>query len=93
MAAARPGGRVVLGGIPADDKIAFSASVARRKGLTIAMARRMNEVYPRAIDLVAAGRVDTATLVTHRFGLASAPKAFAVAAERTGLKVIIEPSA
>jgi L-iditol 2-dehydrogenase len=93
MAAARPGGRVVLGGIPADDKIAFPASIARRRGLTIAMVRRMNDVYPRAIDLVAAGRVDAATLVTHRFELASAAKAFGIAAERSGLKVIIEPSA
>ena len=40
MAAARAGGRVVLGGIPASDRIAFRASTARRKGLTIAMARR-----------------------------------------------------
>jgi L-iditol 2-dehydrogenase len=91
MAAARAGGRVVLGGIPASDQVAFRASTARRKGLTIAMARRMNDVYPRAIGLVAAGRVDAATLVTHRFDLASAEEAFALAAARTGLKVIIEP--
>ena len=91
MAAARPGGRVVLGGIPASDQIAFRASIARRKGLTIAMARRMNDVYPRAIGLVATGRVDTATLVTDRFDLGSAPDAFALATRRTGLKVIIEP--
>src|SRR6266851_5770950 len=51
MAAARPGGRVVLAGIPGDDWTRFRASVARRKGLTIAMVRRMNEVYPRAITL------------------------------------------
>ena len=91
MTAARVGGRVVLGGIPADDQIAFRASIARRKGLTIAMARRMNDVYPRAIALVAAGQVDTATLVTHRLDLASAPEAFALVASRTGLKVITQP--
>jgi L-iditol 2-dehydrogenase len=92
MTAARPGGRVVLGGIPASDRIAFRASTARRKGLTIAMVRRMNDVYPRAISLVAAGRVDVATLVTHRLDLGSAPKAFGIAAERSGLKVIVEPA-
>ncbi len=47
MAAARPGGRVVLAGIPGGDRTSFRASVARRKGLTIAMSRRMNETYPR----------------------------------------------
>ena len=90
MAAARPGGRVVLGGIPGDDWTRFQASVARRKGLTIAMVRRMNETYPRAIGLAATGRVDLPSVVTHRFALAAAPDAFDVAARRTGLKVIVE---
>ena len=91
MLATRPGGRVVLGGIPASDRIAFGASAARRKGLTIAMARRMNEVYPRAIGLAAGGQVELDPLVTGRFGLAGAPDAMAAAAARTGLKVIVEP--
>jgi L-iditol 2-dehydrogenase len=90
--AARPGGRVVLGGIPASDQITFQASAARRRGLTIAMVRRMNEVYPRAISLAASGRVELAPLVTHRYGLAEAPQAMAAAADRTGLKVIVGPA-
>jgi L-iditol 2-dehydrogenase len=52
----------------------------------------MNDVYPRAISLVAAGRVDVSTLVTHRLDLGGAQKAFGIAAGRTGLKVIIEPT-
>jgi L-iditol 2-dehydrogenase len=93
MAAARPGGRVVLGGIPADDQIAFQASTARRKGLTIAMVRRMNDVYGRAIALAASGSVSLAPLVSERFGLASAGEAFGIAERRQGLKLIIEPAA
>jgi L-iditol 2-dehydrogenase len=91
MAAARPGGRVVLAGIPGDDWTRFRASVARRKGLTIAMARRMNEVYPRAMSLAVNGQVDLGPLVTHRFPLAAAAEAFQLAAQRRGLKVIVEP--
>jgi L-iditol 2-dehydrogenase len=91
MAAVRPGGRVVLGGIPGNDQTTFQASVARRKGLTIAMVRRMNEVYPRAIALAAAGKVTLGPLVTHRFGLDKVAEAFGTAAQRTGLKVLIEP--
>jgi L-iditol 2-dehydrogenase len=87
----RPGGRVVLAGIPGDDTIRFQASVARRKGLTIAMVRRMNHVYPRAISLAARGAVDLGALVSRREGLGSAAGAFGEAARRTGLKVIIEP--
>jgi L-iditol 2-dehydrogenase len=92
MHATRPGGRVTLGGIPDDDRIGFGASVARRKGLTIAMVRRMNEVYDRAISLVARGQVDTGTLVTDRFGLDGTAAAFGTAARRDGLKVIVEPA-
>jgi L-iditol 2-dehydrogenase len=91
MALTRPGGRVVLGGIPSDDHTTFQASVARRKGLTIAMVRRMKEVYPRAIGLAADRRVDLTQMVTHRFPLEKAADAFAAAAQRVGLKVIVEP--
>ncbi len=87
----RPGGRVVLAGIPGDDAIGFRASVARRKGLTIAMVRRMNHVYPRAIGLAARGVVDLGLLVSRRAALGEAEGAFEEAARRTGLKVIIEP--
>jgi L-iditol 2-dehydrogenase len=93
MHAARPGGRVTLGGIPDDDHIGFGASLARRKGLTIAMVRRMNEVYERAISLVARGQVDTASLVTDWFGLDETAAAFATATKRAGLKVVVEPNA
>jgi L-iditol 2-dehydrogenase len=91
IASVRPGGRVVLAGIPGDDAIRFGASAARRKGLTIAMVRRMNEVYPRAISLAERGVVDLASVVTSRVGLGEIQDAFAEGARRTGLKVVIEP--
>jgi L-iditol 2-dehydrogenase len=91
IAAARPGARVVLIGIPADDRTAFTASLARRKGLTIKLTRRMKPVYPRAIRLVESSMVDVRSLVTHRFPLEEFDKAFSTAQRRDGLKVIIEP--
>lgn len=90
--AARPGGRVVLVGIPVDDRTAFTASTARRKGLTIKLSRRMKHVYPRAIRLVESGMVDVRPLATHRFPLEEIDQAFSVAERREGLKVIVEPS-
>ena len=91
IAAARPGGRVVLVGIPGDDRTTFTASVARRKGLTIKLSRRMKHTYPRAVRLVAEGLVDVRSLVTHRFPLEKTLEAFGVAGRREGLKVIVEP--
>ena len=89
--AVRPGGRVVLVGIPAEPRTSVVAGVARRKGLTLFFARRMGDVYARAVRLVAEGRVDVRSMVTHRFPLAEAPAAFEAASRREGLKVLIEP--
>ena len=91
VASLKPGGCLVLVGIPADDRTAFSASIARRKGLTIKLSRRMKHAYPRAIHLVETGAVDVRSLVTHRFPLAQFDRAFDVACRREGLKVIVEP--
>jgi L-iditol 2-dehydrogenase len=88
---AKRGARVVLCGIPTVDRTTFTASTARRKGLTIKLVRRMGHVYPRAIRLVESGRVDVRSIVTHRFPLADAQQAFEVASRRDGLKVIVEP--
>ena len=90
VAAVIPSGKVVLAGIPADDKTSFSASTARRKGLTIKIVRRMKHTYPRAIELVSKGLVDVRSLVTHRFPLEQASEAFRLAERREGLKVIID---
>ncbi len=89
VAAVIPGGKVILVGIPDDDKTSFSASTARRKGLTIKLVRRMKHTYPRSIEMVSKGLVDVRSIVTHRFPLEQASEAFRVAERRDGLKVII----
>ena len=91
LVAVRPGARVVLVGIPDDDSTTFRASLARRKGVTLVLARRMNETYPRAIALVRQGLVDVVSLVTDRYPIEKTADAFAAAVARRGLKVIVEP--
>ena len=89
--ALRPGGTLVLGGIPRDDRTSFCASEARRKGLTMKMVRRMKHTYPRAIDLALSGMVDLKPLVSHVFSLEEAEEAFAMAAAREGVKICLSP--
>jgi L-iditol 2-dehydrogenase len=91
---ARVGGRLVLVGIPSGDSFSLRASLARRKGLTIKMSRRMGNVYPRAIRMVESGKVVLESLVTHRFELERAPEAFELqAARRDGvINSVIHPS-
>jgi L-iditol 2-dehydrogenase len=91
FASVRIGGKVILCGIPSEDHTSFIASVARRKGLTIKLVRRMKHVYPRAIELVAHGLVNVHALITHRYKLEDAPRAFEIANRREGIKVVIEP--
>lgn len=88
----RPGGRVVLAGIPSVERTSFPAALARRKGLTMAMSRRMKDVYPRAIRMVQQGLVDVRSLVTARYPLDRVGDAFDLAATRQGLKIIVDVS-
>ncbi|HEX8550007.1 MAG TPA: alcohol dehydrogenase catalytic domain-containing protein [Abditibacteriaceae bacterium] len=92
METTRGGGTVVLVGIPLEDEVTFKHSVARRKGLTILMSRRMNHVFPRALQLVESGRIDLKSLITHRYRLEEVPEAFRMNAayEDNVIKTIIE---
>ena len=94
IALAAPAGRVVLVGIPGDDRTTFTASTARRKGLTLVLSRRMTAPdLDRAIRLAGDRRVDLAALVSDRFALADVSAAFETATTRRGLKVVVEPAA
>ncbi len=87
---ARYGGRLVLVGIPPDDKLRLKHSVARRKGLTIMMSRRMKHTYPRAIELASSGKVKLEELVSHRYDLAQTAQAYASnAAYEDGVNKVI----
>jgi L-iditol 2-dehydrogenase len=89
---AAPGGTVVIVGIPSEDHTTFTASTGRRKGLTIRLSRRMNRVYPETIRLVEAGLADVRSIVTASYPLSEHKAAFAAAAAREGLKIVISPS-
>ena len=92
--ATRIGGRIVLVGIPDGDLYTLPAAEARRRALKIKFARRMGEVYPRAIELVASGKVDVASMVSHRIDLDEGPATFrALAASEPGyVKALIYPN-
>ncbi|MHB9033295.1 MAG: zinc-dependent alcohol dehydrogenase [Anaerolineae bacterium] len=90
---AKRGGRVLLVGIPAEDRIELSHHVARRKDLDIHVVRRMKHTYPRAITLVERGMVELKPLITHRFTLEQAPAAFPIVGDYADqvIKAVITP--
>jgi L-iditol 2-dehydrogenase len=72
----RPGGTLVLTGIPRFDRISLAVDKMRRKEITIVNIRRQNEFTQKAVDLIASGRVDVDFMVTHHFPLEETQKAF-----------------
>ncbi len=82
----RPGGTLVIVGIPELDRVSFDINLARRNELRIINVRRQNECVAPAIELLASGRVDVRPLVTHHFHLEETPQAFdLVSARRDGV--------
>lgn len=72
----RPGGTIVLIGICREDMVPLDFQTARRKEIAIKNVRRFRHAYRRAISLVAKGKIEVKSLVTHRFNLSQLPEAF-----------------
>ncbi|NQU10484.1 alcohol dehydrogenase catalytic domain-containing protein [bacterium] len=89
----RLGGRVVLVGIPDEDRLELVPSGLRRKGLTVLFSRRMKHTYGRALKLVRSGRLDLKTFITHRFPLEDTTRAFAMNVDYRDnvVKIVIGP--
>lgn len=89
----RPGGRVVIVGIPPNDRTSFPAALGREKGLTISLSRRMKQHHmSEAIDLVDRGAIDLADIITSRYPIRQGPEAFSELVGRSGLKIVVKPS-
>ncbi|WP_340115105.1 zinc-dependent alcohol dehydrogenase [Maribellus mangrovi] len=74
----KPGGKLVLVGIPPDAKYTFDMDLMRRKELSVINVRRQNHCVEEAIELVRSGRVDAEKMVTHNFKLEETGKAFEI---------------
>lgn len=72
----KPGGKLVLVGIPPSAQYTFDMDLMRRKELTVINVRRQNHCVEEAIDLVISGKVDVEKMVTHYFTLDKSSEAF-----------------
>ena len=88
LALVRPGGRVVLTGLPHEPTPVAFFSVVRRE-VTIAGSMIYQDEFPEAMRLVAAGTVRTRPLVTHRFALDAIAEAFAAHERPDSIKVAV----
>ncbi len=88
LALVRPGGRVVLTGLPHEPTPVAFFSVVRRE-VTILGSMIYQDEFPEAMGLVAAGTVRTRPLVTHRFALDAIGEAFAAHQRPEAIKVAV----
>jgi len=72
----KPGGKLVIVGIPEVDRVSFSIDKLRRQEICVQNVRRQNGCVQAAIDLVASGNVDVDFMVTHRFPLERTKEAY-----------------
>jgi threonine dehydrogenase-like Zn-dependent dehydrogenase len=85
----RPGGRVVLTGLPHEPTSVSFFSVVRRE-ITLTGSMIYQDEFPEALRLVESGAVQTTPLITHRFGLDRIGEAFAAHADPSSIKVALE---
>lgn len=88
----KPGGKLMIIGIPEFDRWSFEADTARRKELTIQHVRRQNEALQPALEMLAEGTIQVAGMATHRYAFDRAGEAFElVAGYRDGvMKAMID---
>jgi L-iditol 2-dehydrogenase len=88
----KPGGKIMVVGIPEFDKWIVAVDKTRRKEITIQYVRRQADCTEQALEMMQNNKVDVSRMVTHRFHFSKAREAFdLVAGYRDGvMKAMID---
>jgi len=77
----KPGGLLMIIGIPEFDRWSFPVDKSRHKELRIQNVRRQNEAVQPALDMMASGEISVSAMTTHRFPFERSKEAFDLVAE------------
>jgi L-iditol 2-dehydrogenase len=93
VAVLKPGGTLVVVGIPLEPRVSFESGKIRRKEIRVQSVRRQNRCLEKAVGMIHTGRIKPDFLATHFFKLEEAGTAYATAAARRDgvLKAIVTP--
>jgi L-iditol 2-dehydrogenase len=88
----KPGGKLMIVGIPEVSRYSFSVDDMRHKEICIQNVRRQNGVVEECLDHIRSGRIKMNDWVTHRFPLEKTQQAFELVANYRDhvLKAMIE---
>jgi threonine dehydrogenase-like Zn-dependent dehydrogenase len=77
----KPGGKLMVVGIPRVSRISFSIDTLRHKEICIQNVRRQNECLQPTLDALASGKFNADPMVTHHFPFSKTKEAYDIAAE------------
>lgn len=77
----KPGGTLLMIGIPAEDRISFPIDRMRRKEIRFQNVRRQNDCTGRCLEMMAGGRLDAEFMVTHHYAFDETKAAFDLVTE------------
>jgi L-iditol 2-dehydrogenase len=88
----KPGGKLLIVGIPGTERVSFDISKLRRKEILIQNVRRQNKSIRHAINLIASGRFSPDFMITHKFSYEKTQEAFNVVSDYKDnvIKALIE---
>jgi len=72
----KPGGKLMIIGIPEFDRWSFSVDKSRHKEICIQNVRRQVDCAEPAIEMIATGEINVDAMVTHHFGFGQTKEAF-----------------
>ena len=72
----KPGGQLIIVGIPEENKISFDAHKLRRKEISIHNVRRQNEKYPEALEMMGNGKINFDGFISHKYNINNVQEAF-----------------
>ena len=89
----KPGGRIVVYGVPPDGDLAVPILDAFRKDLTLHTSRLYPRSFEAGMELLQGGRLDLDAIITTRISLGEAPQAIRDLSEEQGemVKILIDP--
>ncbi len=88
----KPGGKIIIAGIPEFDNWSLNVENTRRRELMIQFIRRQVDCTETAIEMMHTGLIDVSNMTTHRFPFSGTKEAFdLVASYRDGvMKAMID---
>jgi len=76
----KPGGELLIVGIPEPNRISFDINELRHREITIKNVRRQNDCVEPAISLIDSGKVNTDLFITHKYDFESVTAAYELVA-------------